>query len=127
MCSQGCVKIVLKKYYYFGSFNLSNLLYTNLSYQYNSTSVRSCQCLGSLAANQSLELLSRYCRRDPYTIMDSLVTNETGTGLLQQVVPNKIRCGSFNPYTINIKDKCYCKTKFFKKVEESSKGKFLNK
>ena len=59
--------------------------------------------------------------------MDSLVTNENGTAF-KQVVPNKIRCGSLNPYIMDEKDKCYCKPRLggdTTKRGELAKGKFF--
>ena len=68
---------------------------------------RYCQCLGSLSAKHSLEILDMYCRPNQYIIEDSLAKNNSGSPF-KQVVPFKKRCGSMNPYTMHPNDKCYC-------------------
>ena len=68
---------------------------------------RYCQCLGSLSAKHSLEILDMYCRPNQYIIADSLAKNDSGSPF-KQVVPFKKRCGSMNPYMMHPNDKCYC-------------------
>lgn len=60
------------------------------------------------AQNYSIQALRMFCRNDTWRVMPSIVRDpETGEPL-DQVVPNKTRCGSEDPVEMSLDNKCYC-------------------
>ena len=52
--------------------------------------------------------LDMYCRNDTWRVMPSIVRDPT-TGIpLDQVVPNKTRCGSLDPVEMTLNNTCHC-------------------
>ena len=61
--------------------------------------------------NYSISALDLYCRNDTYIVMESIARDPVTKDPLQQIVPNKTRCGSTDPLEMNEETKCYCYTK----------------
>ena len=71
-----------------------------------------CKCLGEYRVeNYSISALDLYCRNDTYIVMESIARDPVTKDPLQQIVPNKTRCGSTDPLEMNEETKCYCYTK----------------
>ena len=72
-------------------------------------SANRCKCLGDYkVANYSIQALDLYCRNDTFKVMPSVYRDPATQEPIDQVVPNKTRCGSQDPVEMSADTKCYC-------------------